>query len=172
MALTQIVTTDSVSASIVNTKIVTPTNNSLTYLEGYVDALNINDNEARQEILDIKLKLEEAAVIDFLNKTGVGFYDLFADTSNVDAINTTATVSGGDVTFAGAKILQMDSQTFSDFTGVDLALYDKERVIFTITVNVTDSNTISMDIAPGSRTIGEKFFYNGEVYTITNVVEV
>ncbi len=126
----------------------------------------------RREILDIKLKLEEAAVIDFLNKTGIGFYDLFADTSNVDTLTTTATVSGGDVTFTGTKILQMDSQTFSDFAGVDLALYDKERVNFTITVGVTNSDTISMDIAPGSRTIGEKFFYNGDVYTITNVVEV
>ena len=75
-----------------------------------------------------------------------------------------------DVTFTGTQILQMDSQNFSDFTNVELALYDLQRELFTVTVNVSNSATISMNITPGSRTIGEKFIHNGEVYTITNVV--
>ncbi len=132
--------------------------------------MNTNDIESRREILDIKLKLDELNVVEFINKTGIGFFDLFEDSTNVDLANTTATV-GTDVTFAGAKALQMKSQTFDNFTDIELALYDKSRELFDVNVAVNNSATISMNITPGSRTIGEKFYYNGQVYTITNVVE-
>ena len=75
-----------------------------------------------------------------------------------------------DVTFTDTQVLQMKSQNFSDFTNVELAIYDLLREKFMVTVAVSNSPTISMNITPGSRTIGEKFYYNGEVYTITNVV--
>lgn len=132
--------------------------------------MNINDIESRQEILDIKLKLDELNVVEFINKTGIGFFDLFEDSTNVDLANTTATV-GTDVAFVGAKALQMKSQTFDNFTDIELALYDKNRELFDVSVAVNNSATISMNITPGSRTIGEKFFFNGAVYTITNVVQ-
>ena len=132
--------------------------------------MNTNDIESRREILDIKLKLDELNVVEFINKTGIGFFDLFEDSTNVDLANTTATV-GTDVTFVGAKSLQMKSQTFDNFTDIELALYDKSRELFDVNVAVNNSATISMNITPGSRTVGEKFYYNGQVYTITNVVE-
>ena len=132
--------------------------------------MNTNDIESRREILDIKLKLDELNVVEFINKTGIGFFDLFEDSTNVDLSNTTATV-GTDVAFVGAKSLQMKSQTFDNFTDIELALYDKSRELFDVNVAVNNSATISMNITPGSRTVGEKFYYNGQVYTITNVVE-
>jgi|GEM_PF-3340241 len=125
----------------------------------------------RREILDIKLKLDELNVSEFLNKTGIGFFDLFEDNSYIDTANTTATVASGDATFAGSKVLQMKQQTYEGFTEVELAIYDMERTLFTVDVAVNNSSTINMNITPGSRAVGEKFWYNGEIYTITGVTE-
>lgn len=141
------------------------------YVRNLYNTIDPNDIEARREILDIKLKLDELNVIEFLNKTGTGFFDIFEDSANVDTVNTTATVASTDATFMGTKVLQMKSQTFSGFSDIELALYDKSRELFDVNVAVNNSATISMNITPGSRTIGEKFYYNGQVYTITNVVE-
>ncbi|SHN77163.1 phage tail protein [Desulfitobacterium chlororespirans] len=44
------------------------------------------------EFTDLRMQLEEANVLDFINKTGVGFYDLFQTTEYVDTAKTTATV--------------------------------------------------------------------------------
>lgn len=141
----------------------------IALLQSQTGTLSGNDAASRKEILDIKLKLDELNVVEFLNKTGIGFFDLFEDTSNIDSGNTTATMASTDVTFTGEKILQMNQQTFSGFTNVDLAIYDLQRETFTVNVAVNNSATISMNITPGSRTVGEKFYYNGAVYTITGV---
>lgn len=139
------------------------------YVRALYNSISPNDIEARREILDIKLKLDELNVTEFLNKTGIGFFDLFEDNSYVDTAATTAAVSGTDVTFAGAKILKMVKQTFADFSDVELAIYDLARTLFKVDVAVTNSSTINMSITPGSRTAGEKFYYNGEIYTILSV---
>lgn len=131
--------------------------------------LKTNDAAARQEILDMKIKLDELNVVEFLNKTGIGFFDLFEDTTQVDTVNTTATIASTDATFAGAKTLQFNKQTFSGFTDVELAIYDLSRELFTVDVAVNNSASIAMNITPGSRAVGEKFYYNGAVYTITAV---
>lgn len=138
-------------------------------LQGQTGTLGANDAASRREILDIKLKLDEMNVVEYLNKTGIGFFDLFEDASNIDSGNTTATMASTDVIFAGTKTLQMTAQTFSDFTDVELAIYDLEREKFKVDVAVNNSATISMNITPGSRTVGEKFYHNGAVYTITGV---
>ena len=65
----------------------------------------------------------------------------------------------------------MKQEFFSDFTDVELALYDSERTIFNVDVAVNNSSTINMNITPWSRAVGEKFWYNGEIYTITGVTE-
>ena len=132
--------------------------------------LGANDVAVRREVLDMKIKLDEMNVVEYLNKTGIGFFDLFEDSSNINTGATTAVMANTDVTFTGTQILQMVSQNFSDFTNVELAIYDLLREQFMVTVAVNSSPTISMNITPGSRTVGEKFYYNGEVYTITNVV--
>lgn len=135
-----------------------------------LSAISTNDIEARREILDIKLKLDELNVIEYLSKTGIGFFDLFEDSTNIDTANTTATLASTDITFSGTKVLQMKQELFSDFTDVEFALYDSERTIFKVDVAVNNSATISMAVTPGTRTVGEKFYYNGQIYTITNVV--
>lgn len=138
-------------------------------LYGQTGTLGANDAAARREIIDMKIKLDEMNVAEFLNKTGIGFFDIFEDTSYIDTANTTATVANGDATFTGSKVLQMKQQNYEGFTEVELAIYDMERTLFAVDVAVNNSSTINMNITPGSRTVGEKFWYNGEIYTITGV---
>lgn len=140
-------------------------------LYGQTGTLGANDAAARREIIDMKIKLDEMNVAEFLNKTGIGFFDIFEDTSYIDTANTTATVASGDATFAGSKVLQMKQQNYEGFTEVELAIYDMERTLFAVDVAVNNSSTINMNITPGSRTVGEKFWYNGEIYTITGATE-
>ena len=142
----------------------------IVLLQQQSGTLGANDAAVRREVLDIKLKLDEMNIVEYLNKTGIGFFDLFEDSTNIDTANTTAVMTSTDVTFTDTQVLQMKSQNFSDFTNVELAIYDLLREKFMVTVAVSNSPTISMNITPGSRTIGEKFYHNGEVYTITNVV--
>jgi hypothetical protein len=140
-----------------------------------VNNLNTNDIQARKEILDIKLKLDEQQVIDFLNKTGIGFYDLFEDSDNIDIANTTAVVDTAvaDVIFNGQQTLKMKPQTFDNFNTLELALYYKgELKTLEMENNVSNSAQIDMMISPGSIAVGEKYYYNGEVYTVIGVQEV
>jgi len=140
-----------------------------------VNNLNTNDIQARREILDIKLKLDEQQVIEFLNKTGIGFYDLFEDSGNIDMTNTTATVdtTSADVIFNGQKTLKMKPQVFDDFNALELALYYKgEQKTLKVENNVFNSTQIDVMISSGSVTAGEKYYYNGEVYTVIGVQEV
>ena len=139
-----------------------------------VNNLNTNDIQARREILDIKLKLDEQQVIEFLNKTGIGFYDLFEDSGNIDMTNTTATVdtTSADVIFNGQKTLKMKPQVFDNFNTLELALYYKgELKTLEMENNVSNSTQIDMMISPGSIAVGEKYYYNGEIYTVIGVQE-
>lgn len=140
-----------------------------------VNNLNTNDIQARKEILDIKLKLDEQQVIEFLNKTGIGFFDLFEDSDNIDIANTTAVVDTAvaDVIFNGQQTLKMKPQTFDNFNTLELALYYKgELKTLEMENNVSNSAQIDMMISPGSIAVGEKYYYNGEVYTVIGVQEV
>lgn len=141
------------------------TQNALVGLQG-------NDIEARREILDMKLQLDELEIVSYLNKTGIGFFDLFKNASNIDSLNTTALIEATDVIFSGAKTLQMKAELFSSFSDLELVLYDLEREHFLVDVTEGNNVAVSMAITPGSRTAGEQFWHKGEVYTITSVVEV
>lgn len=137
--------------------------------------LNTNDIQARKEILDIKLKLDEQQVIEFLNKTGIGFFDLFEDSENIDIANTTAVVDTAvaDVIFNGQQTLKMKPQTFDNFNTLELALYYKgELKTLEMENNASNSTQIDVMISPGSIAVGEKYYYNGEVYTVIGVQEV
>lgn len=139
-----------------------------------VNNLKANDLQARREILDIKLKLDEVDVMDFLNKTGIGFYDLFEDSKNVDIANTTAAIdtTNADVKFTSQEILKMKQQTFDNFNFIELALYDKSREFLEVENTVTNSAEMQLMLSPNDMIIGEKFYYNGEVYTVTRVEEI
>lgn len=140
-------------------------------LYGQTGTLGANDATARKEILEMKIKLDELNVAEFLNKTGIGFFDLFEDNSNIDTTNTTATVADTDVSFSSEQLLKFNDETFESFSDLELAIYDLEREVFEVDVDVSASATISTNITPGSRTIGEKFWFNGQIYTITGVAE-
>jgi len=130
------------------------------------------DVEARREILDLKLKLDEQQVLAFLNKTGIGFYDLFKNIDSIDTTNTTATIADTDVTFEGNKLLKFKQQQFSTFNNVELAVYDKDRQYINIDTDISNSNTIQVTVPPDSIIsiiAGDKFYVNGQIYTVTSV---
>lgn len=144
-------------------------------LNDRVNNLRTNDIQARQELLDIKIKLDELQVVDFINKTGIGYFDLFTDTTGVDLTNTTATVSttNADVVFSGHQTLKMKPQIFDAYTSIELALYDVgERETISPESNVSNNTQLQVMLSPGSLQAGEKLYHNGEVYTVTAVQEV
>lgn len=133
-----------------------------------------NDIQARREILDIKLKLDEMKVVDYLNKTGIGFYDLFENIEYIDISNTTATVdtASADVIFTGQESLKMLPQKFdASINNIELAIYDIDRESYQVDNSVSNSTQIQITIQPGKISIGDKYFYNGEVYEVTGVSE-
>ena len=89
-----------------------------------INNLNINDIEARNEIMDIKLKLKEQSAIDFINKTGVGFYDTFADNSNIDP-ETTASYDSENKNVNFPSIEPYTVKATSDYNDVALINVDK-----------------------------------------------
>lgn len=144
-------------------------------LENALSNIRTNDVQARREILDIKLKLDEMKIVDYLNKTGIGFYDLFTDTKNIDTTTTTTTVdtTNANVTFVGTQLLKMLSQKFDNiFNTLELSIYDKEREDVVVDNAVSSSNQIQLMVKPDSVFIGDRFYYNGQVYTITGLQEV
>ena len=139
-----------------------------------LNGLKSNDIQTRMEILDIKLKLDEMKVVDYLNKTGIGFYDLFENTEYIDISNTTATVdtASADVIFTGQESLKMLPQKFDEsINNIELAIYDIDRESYQVDNSVSNSTQIQITIQPGEISIGDKYYYNGEVYEVTGVSE-
>ena len=67
----------------------------------------------------------------------------------------------------------MKPQVFDDFNALELALYYKgEQKTLKVENNVFNSTQIDVMISSGSVTAGEKYYYNGEVYTVIGVQEV
>lgn len=126
----------------------------------------------RTEIFDIKLKLSEANVINFLNKTGIGFYDLFSSLVNIDDVMTTANVDvvSNNVKFANTKILKMKPETFESFKDLELNVYDSDRVTVSAMAN-SSNNKLKVLVTPGSIVSGDKFYFNGVAYTVSSVAE-
>lgn len=124
----------------------------------------------RKEVLDIKLKLSESQIIDFLNKTGIGFYDLFENLDYVDTNTTTASVNvvENEVTFNGSKLLKMKTQQFDTFNNLELSIYDKDREQVNATTGST-SKSIEVLILPNSVNVGDKLVHNNEIYTVAVV---
>jgi hypothetical protein len=138
-------------------------------INNLINNLSTNDIEARREILDMKLKLDENDVMSFLSKTGIGFYDLFKNTENIDTTNSTATIVNTDTVFTGEQLLKFLEQQFDSFKTVELAIYDSERKSINVDTNVDNSQTIEATVSPDSILVGDKFYFNGEIYTVDNV---
>ena len=144
-------------------------NDLINNLNDLINNLSTNDVEARREILDIKLKLDENDVMSFLSKTGIGFYDLFKNTENIDTTNSTANIVNTDAVFTGEQLLKFLEQQFDSFKTVELAVYDSERQSINVDTAVNNSNTIEATVSPDSITVGDKFYLNGEIYIVNNV---
>ena len=132
--------------------------------------LNPTDIQTRKEIIDIRLQLDEQQVADLPNKTGIGFYDLFRNTDNINTSLTTAVVSEEDVIFSEQKVLKMLPQQFNDFSSMELVLFYKGEIkALRAEANVAENTQVRTLY---NTVAGERFYYNGEVYTVTDVSEV
>ncbi|MBY6844880.1 BppU family phage baseplate upper protein [Clostridium botulinum] len=69
---------------------------NVTDINNIVKNLSINDQHAREEIMDIKLKLKEKLAVDFINKSGIGFFDTFETNDYIES--TTAKWNKTDTT--------------------------------------------------------------------------
>lgn len=138
-----------------------------------LDNMKNNDARARLEILDIKLQLDKANIVEYLNKTGIGFYDLFENTNYINETLTTATIDTIEhkVKFAQNQTLKMKEQLFNVFSDIELNVYDNNREKLEVTKNTT-SASLEVRIKPDSISSGDKLYYNGNVYTISSLVEV
>lgn len=126
----------------------------------------------RTEISDVKVKLSENNVINFLNKTGIGFYDLFDSLNYIDDLMTTANVDivANNVKFINTKLLKMKNETFENFNNLELNIYDSERITMDAMAN-SINNKLKVLVTPGSIVPGDRFYYKGKVYTVSSIAE-
>ena len=166
-------TTDIGDKTLLNTEVKDSIVASINEVNERLDTLNTNDIQSRQEIMDIKLKLEEKNILDFLNKTGIGFYDLFKTMESIDTLNTTATVNNvtQDVTFNNLQKLKFNNITFSDVSNIEIALYDKTREKIQVINGTTNTNQITVLLPPNSKAIGDTLFFNGQEYKINQITK-
>lgn len=150
---------------------VVDTTTNLSNLSDTITNMRTNDIEARREILDIKKRLDSLDIIDFLDKTGIGFFELFKDLENIDAVSSTASINTSlkQANFVNEKLLKMNEQTFATYKNLELSIYDKNRVNHLVVENTTTS-TLKVFAEPNTVKVGDKYFHNGETYTVQSVV--
>lgn len=131
----------------------------------------INDFQARNEIIDIKLKLREQTAINFINKTGIGFYDTFMDNLCIDVANTTAVYNSTNknVEFTGTKSLKMLPQTFENFNSMNLNLYTNKRYMANVKADVNNSKNIELSSTDKLLYKGYKLWINNKENLIENI---
>jgi len=125
------------------------------------------NSKIKVELLNLKMQLEEASILNFINKTGIGFYDLFDTTDNIDILNTTAVVDtiNKKVAFTGSNVLKMTPQTFDSFTNINLNLYTTPKYA-TSKNEVNNSATVIAEIADKILNIGDDLFINNTLNRI------
>lgn len=151
---------------------VTANTSAINAINSSLSSLGANDLAARNEIMNLELKLKEQSAINFLNKTGIGFYDTFADNSCIDAVNTTATYNSTNkaVDFTESKTLKMVDETFDNFSNLDIALYPSKINKATVSGAVNNSNTVVLSATDKVLTNGDKLFMNNVLNEVTNSV--
>lgn len=138
-----------------------------------VNNINPHDMQARKEISGIKLKLDEMQVVDFLNKTGIGYYDLFTDKTGIDEVSTTATVNTTDtkVEFTDQQVLKMKPQTFDTFRDIEMNLYVDKVNKANIKGDVINNTSVVTGTTDKPLTIGDKLFIDDMENEITSATE-
>lgn len=130
-----------------------------------------NDKAARDAINDLKIELEEKGLVDFIdNNTGVGYYDTFNENSGIDLAQTTAVVNNvaKNVTFTPNQILKFKAQAFENITKVEAVIHINKIDEVQVT-GIIANDTIEVLLVPNSRQIGDKLYYNGVEYIITEL---
>ncbi|NFH48824.1 DUF2479 domain-containing protein [Clostridium sporogenes] len=106
---------------------------NVTDINNTLNTLNANDKYAREDIMDIKLKLKEKLAIDFINKSGIGFYDTFENTEYIKSLTAKWNQANTTIDFASieseALIYQaVDNTDTVELVGENLKVGDTIKV--------------------------------------------
>lgn len=145
-----------------------------TTVEEIINNMDSNDKQVRMSLNELMIQIEEQGLIDFIDaNTGVGFFDTFKSNNKIDLPGTTATIDNvtRKVDFIKNQILKFKEQTLTDINKMDLIIYD-ETIQTTQVVSNSALNKVKTLLVPGSKAIGDKLFYKGVEYKITNIEQV
>ncbi|WP_243154344.1 hypothetical protein [Clostridium sporogenes] len=106
---------------------------NVTDINNIVKNLSINDQYAREDIMDIKIKLKEKLAIDFINKSGIGFFDTFENTDYIKSLTAKWNQTNTTIDFASteseALIYQaVDNTDIVELVGENLKVGDTIKV--------------------------------------------
>lgn len=93
---------------------------NVTDINNTLSTLNANDQNAREEIMDIKLKLKEKLAVDFINKSGIGFFDTFETDEYIESSTGTWNKSDTTVDFGSPEVEQTVYQTVTNSDEIQL----------------------------------------------------
>ncbi|RUT55195.1 hypothetical protein NPD9_1688 [Clostridium botulinum] len=93
---------------------------NVTDINNIVKNLSINDQHAREEIMDIKLKLKEKLAVDFINKSGIGFFDTFETDEYIESSTATWNKSDTTVDFGSPETEQTVYQEVTNSDEIQL----------------------------------------------------
>lgn len=101
--------------------------------------LNVNDYYARQDIMEMKLKLKEKLAIDFINQTGIGFYDTLENSNLIEWLTGDVSVSPSNknASFGADGTIHYRQKGFPEFHKMRLQL---NNVLINYIVALTGSN--------------------------------
>ncbi|EPS55309.1 TPA: BppU family phage baseplate upper protein [Clostridium botulinum] len=93
---------------------------NVTDINNIVKNLSINDQNAREEIMDIKLKLKEKLAVDFINKSGIGFFDTFETDDYIESTTATWNKSETTIEFGSPESEQLVYQAVENSDTIEL----------------------------------------------------
>ncbi|AUM89161.1 DUF2479 domain-containing protein [Clostridium botulinum] len=93
---------------------------NVTDINNKFNTLNANDQHAREEIMDIKLKLKEKLAVDFINKSGIGFFDTFETDEYIESSTATWNKSDTTVDFGSPEVEQLVYQAVDNSVEIQL----------------------------------------------------
>ncbi|ACA56734.1 DUF2479 domain-containing protein [Clostridium botulinum] len=110
---------------------------NVTDINNKLNTLNANDKNAREEIMDIKLKLKEKLAVDFINKSGIGFFDTFETNDYIESTTAKWNKTDTTVDFGSQESEQLvyqavDNSNEIQLVGDQLSVGDKIKVGYKI----------------------------------------
>ncbi|AUN03400.1 DUF2479 domain-containing protein [Clostridium botulinum] len=93
---------------------------NVTDINNTLNTLNVNDQNAREEIMDIKLKLKEKLAVDFINKSGIGFFDTFETDEYIESSTATWNKSETTIEFGSPESEQLVYQAVENSDTIEL----------------------------------------------------